>query len=265
MATTISRKTNHFRYFYRSFSYHTLNRCPYPLPSSQLNEALLHYPRSLSLLPQSVRIPFCNFPFVLLFLLIPCIALENLRHNCLNFSSLKFLWFWKIFRYWLEGLEHNLWLCIRDACFRRQRLQLMWVQEMKLQKHKKKLILVKKKSLGNQIRAVVLGNPSEEGYIFMLPCCLHELNCLSLKKVTFLNLSCWPILQPVSWLSFLLLVATGVGIIFYYDKQKRKHIEGRLLWWVGSLLDLIVELGLMSSLKIFWTCCLATFSNEVLP
>ncbi|KAL5550504.1 hypothetical protein UlMin_000680 [Ulmus minor] len=30
---------------------------------------------------------------------------------------------------------------------------------------------------------------------------------------------------PVSWLSFLFLVATGAGIIIYYDKEKRKHIE----------------------------------------
>ncbi|XAR68799.1 hypothetical protein NMG60_11000169 [Bertholletia excelsa] len=30
---------------------------------------------------------------------------------------------------------------------------------------------------------------------------------------------------PVSWMSFLLLVATGAGLIFYYDKEKRRHIE----------------------------------------
>ncbi|XP_015897248.3 protein SCO1 homolog 1, mitochondrial [Ziziphus jujuba] len=30
---------------------------------------------------------------------------------------------------------------------------------------------------------------------------------------------------PVSWLSFLLLVVTGAGIILYYDKEKRRHIE----------------------------------------
>ncbi|TXG58828.1 hypothetical protein EZV62_016657 [Acer yangbiense] len=30
---------------------------------------------------------------------------------------------------------------------------------------------------------------------------------------------------PVSWLSFLLLVITGAGIIWYYDKQKKQHIE----------------------------------------
>ncbi|XP_030450024.1 protein SCO1 homolog 1, mitochondrial [Syzygium oleosum] len=30
---------------------------------------------------------------------------------------------------------------------------------------------------------------------------------------------------PVSWLSFLLLVATGAGLIFYYDKEKKQHIE----------------------------------------
>ncbi|KAF2306409.1 hypothetical protein GH714_017714 [Hevea brasiliensis] len=30
---------------------------------------------------------------------------------------------------------------------------------------------------------------------------------------------------PVSWLSFLLLMATGVGIILYYDREKKRHIE----------------------------------------
>lgn len=30
---------------------------------------------------------------------------------------------------------------------------------------------------------------------------------------------------PVSWLSFLLLLATGIGIIFYYDNLKKRHIE----------------------------------------
>ncbi|KAF3448166.1 hypothetical protein FNV43_RR08877 [Rhamnella rubrinervis] len=30
---------------------------------------------------------------------------------------------------------------------------------------------------------------------------------------------------PVSWLSFLLLVATGAGIVLYYDKEKKRHIE----------------------------------------
>ncbi|XVF55073.1 hypothetical protein PTKIN_Ptkin06aG0007300 [Pterospermum kingtungense] len=30
---------------------------------------------------------------------------------------------------------------------------------------------------------------------------------------------------PVSWLSFLLLLATGIGIILYYDKKKKQHIE----------------------------------------
>ncbi|KAI4328710.1 hypothetical protein L6164_021044 [Bauhinia variegata] len=30
---------------------------------------------------------------------------------------------------------------------------------------------------------------------------------------------------PVSWLSFLLLVVTGAGLIFYYDKEKKLHIE----------------------------------------
>lgn len=30
---------------------------------------------------------------------------------------------------------------------------------------------------------------------------------------------------PVSWFSFILLVATGAGLVFYYDKQKKQHIE----------------------------------------
>ncbi|KAG7027404.1 Protein SCO1-like 1, mitochondrial [Cucurbita argyrosperma subsp. argyrosperma] len=30
---------------------------------------------------------------------------------------------------------------------------------------------------------------------------------------------------PVSWLSFLLLVATGAGLVFYYDREKKRHIE----------------------------------------
>ncbi|OMO85036.1 Copper chaperone SCO1/SenC [Corchorus capsularis] len=30
---------------------------------------------------------------------------------------------------------------------------------------------------------------------------------------------------PVSWLSFLLLLATGIGIVLYYDKLKKRHIE----------------------------------------
>ncbi|CAN6469879.1 unnamed protein product [Victoria cruziana] len=30
---------------------------------------------------------------------------------------------------------------------------------------------------------------------------------------------------PISWLSFLLLALTGAGLIYYYDKQKKRHIE----------------------------------------
>ncbi|KAK1272693.1 hypothetical protein QJS04_geneDACA019153 [Acorus gramineus] len=30
---------------------------------------------------------------------------------------------------------------------------------------------------------------------------------------------------PVSWLSFLLLVMTGAGMIYYYDREKKRHIE----------------------------------------
>ncbi|CAD5166759.1 unnamed protein product [Musa acuminata subsp. malaccensis] len=33
---------------------------------------------------------------------------------------------------------------------------------------------------------------------------------------------------PVSWLSLVLLIVTGGGLIVYYDKEKKRHIEGRL-------------------------------------
>ena len=35
-------------------------------------------------------------------------------------------------------------------------------------------------------------------------------------------------LKPVSWLSLLLLIVTGGGIVAYYDREKKKHIEGKL-------------------------------------
>ncbi|GAB2272984.1 Protein SCO1 1, mitochondrial [Dionaea muscipula] len=31
---------------------------------------------------------------------------------------------------------------------------------------------------------------------------------------------------PVSWLSFFLVLATGSGLVYYYDREKKKHIEG---------------------------------------
>ncbi|KAF1883855.1 hypothetical protein Lal_00038347 [Lupinus albus] len=38
---------------------------------------------------------------------------------------------------------------------------------------------------------------------------------------------------PVSWLSFLLLVVTGAGLVLYYDREKKRHIQGRILWSVA--------------------------------
>ncbi|KAK7294719.1 hypothetical protein RJT34_17613 [Clitoria ternatea] len=32
--------------------------------------------------------------------------------------------------------------------------------------------------------------------------------------------------SPVSWLSFLLLVLTGAGLVLYYDREKKRHIKG---------------------------------------
>ncbi|WVZ08177.1 hypothetical protein V8G54_021523 [Vigna mungo] len=31
--------------------------------------------------------------------------------------------------------------------------------------------------------------------------------------------------NPISWLSFVLLVLTGAGLVFYYDREKKRHIE----------------------------------------
>ncbi|KAG8374430.1 hypothetical protein BUALT_Bualt11G0131000 [Buddleja alternifolia] len=31
---------------------------------------------------------------------------------------------------------------------------------------------------------------------------------------------------PVSWMSFFLLLCTGAGLLFYYEREKRRHIEG---------------------------------------
>ncbi|KAL0316411.1 UNVERIFIED_CONTAM: protein SCO11, mitochondrial [Sesamum radiatum] len=31
---------------------------------------------------------------------------------------------------------------------------------------------------------------------------------------------------PVSWMSFFLLLCTGGGLVFYYDREKKRHIEG---------------------------------------
>ncbi|KAG0478384.1 hypothetical protein HPP92_013103 [Vanilla planifolia] len=31
---------------------------------------------------------------------------------------------------------------------------------------------------------------------------------------------------PVSWLSLVLLIMTGGGLLFYYDREKKRHIEG---------------------------------------
>ncbi|XP_057435260.1 protein SCO1 homolog 1, mitochondrial [Lotus japonicus] len=31
--------------------------------------------------------------------------------------------------------------------------------------------------------------------------------------------------SPISWLSFVLLVLTGAGVVFYYDREKKRHIE----------------------------------------
>lgn len=32
--------------------------------------------------------------------------------------------------------------------------------------------------------------------------------------------------SPVSWMSFLLLLATGAALVWYYDREKKRHIEG---------------------------------------
>lgn len=53
-----------------------------------------------------------------------------------------------------------------------------------------------------------------------------DLNC-SYNEVIC---SWYCVLQPVAWLSFVFLILTGGGLVYYYDKEKKRHIEGRLLW-----------------------------------
>ena len=36
-------------------------------------------------------------------------------------------------------------------------------------------------------------------------------------------------LQPVSWLSLGLLFMTGAGLIYYYDNEKKRLIDGKLI------------------------------------
>ncbi|MCD7455983.1 hypothetical protein HAX54_030376 [Datura stramonium] len=31
--------------------------------------------------------------------------------------------------------------------------------------------------------------------------------------------------SPVSWMSFFLLICTGAGLVYYYDREKKRHIE----------------------------------------
>ncbi|KVI11449.1 Copper chaperone SCO1/SenC, partial [Cynara cardunculus var. scolymus] len=42
---------------------------------------------------------------------------------------------------------------------------------------------------------------------------------------------------PISWLSFLLLVASGAGVVFYYDQEKKRHIEAyiTLAFWAFAM------------------------------
>ena len=97
--------------------------------------------------------------------------------------------------------------------------------------------------------------------LYIMPFCFlflfFELMLILVKSI-FVWDDWWStlLLQPISWLSFLLLVATGAGVLFYYDREKKQHIEGRLLWWVGYMLVVRVELscewGYMVVSLAFW-------------
>ncbi|KAF4379097.1 hypothetical protein F8388_022184 [Cannabis sativa] len=146
MASTISRKTNHFRYFYRSLSYSRLQRCSSPLPSSHLNDAV-QFRRPLALLLQSV---------------LP------------------------------RGLG---------------------VQSLTLYQRCLFSTTTPNTNAGNEASKV--GEEANTGK--------EEKSGESNQKQSDSGKSVRG--GPVSWLSFILLVATGLGIIFYYDTKKRKHIE----------------------------------------
>ncbi|KAL0855016.1 hypothetical protein Bca101_060168 [Brassica carinata] len=43
---------------------------------------------------------------------------------------------------------------------------------------------------------------------------------------------------PVSWMSFFLLFATGAGLVYYYDREKKRHIQGTHLLFLDDLSDI---------------------------
>lgn len=100
---------------------------------------------------------------------------------------------------------------------------------------------------------------------FMRP----DLNC-SYNEVIC---SWYCVLQPVAWLSFVFLILTGGGLVYYYDKEKKRHIEGRLLWWVSwvfcgygicmlRLSDNHVYVNCMSFWVLFVHCIIVWTFNE---
>ncbi|PON92204.1 Copper chaperone SCO1/SenC [Trema orientale] len=138
-------ESNKYRLIYRSLSYHTLNRCPSPLRSTELNEAIQHR-RPLNLLLQSVL---------------------------------------------AQGLGTQSLAMYRGCLFSTTTAATNVGTGNEASKTEGEANSGKEEKSGESNKGE--GKPVRGG--------------------------------PVSWLSFVLLVATGVGVIFYYDQEKRKHIE----------------------------------------
>ncbi|KAL6180791.1 hypothetical protein ACLB2K_047450 [Fragaria x ananassa] len=64
---------------------------------------------------------------------------------------------------------------------------------------------------------------------------------------------------PVSWLSFLLLVATRAGVILYYDKEKRQHLQA---WTQKMLLEFRQILPLDKLFQTTQVTCSLLFSRK---
>ena len=215
MATAIWRNASHFRNFHRCLYTHALSQCRSSVPSSPPIVDSLHRP-SLPLM-QTVRFP----PHFLLLLSKTTNYILSIYDKCLFFFDLH-----RSFLLKLNSIPYEL---VEDIYLILPLLLLI----IKRNHHHQKPILKEPKTLEVPNRTVVMqANLFVAGYFLLLfNCSVSEFSIFLDKKF---RIFCWLDwhLQPVSWLSFLLLLATGIGIILYYDKNKKRHIEGTLLWWV---------------------------------
>lgn len=218
MATAIWRNASRLRSFNRCLYVRSLSQFRSSIPSSTTT------PHSLCG-PSLPSFPLVRFPPHFFFLLL------KITQNNLSISHLSFL---VVHRLFLLELNSNPWELMEG-------FYLIPPKIKRNRPHHRKPILKRPKTLEVRNGAVVVkASLFAAGYFnFYSPFWL--LNLFSfwnfpffwIKKFRILFWLDWN-LQPVSWLSFLLLLATGIGIIFYYDNLKKRHIEGTLLWWVVS-------------------------------